>query len=179
MYHSDRKKGTTLYNIMIPIWLLVFWPSYLWLLLIPANYIIDRLVLAWSLKGQPDVGAFCRKHTWKICLVGFFCDFVGCLLLLVTALGADGSGSGGVKDFLENTVGNVMYNPYEHPLAILMILVSIALAGLLIYLIDRPILVKAGLTAEAAKKSARMLAVFTAPYLFLIPSSLIYGDFII
>ena len=61
-----NKKEVKLYNILLPIWILVFWPSWLWLILIPANYLIDRLVLRWSLGEMPDKGAFCRKHTWKI-----------------------------------------------------------------------------------------------------------------
>ena len=40
--------------------------AVVWLILIPANYLIDRLVLRWSLGEMPDKGAFCRKLTWKI-----------------------------------------------------------------------------------------------------------------
>lgn len=70
-------KKEVIYNILLPIWILVFWPSWLWLFLIPANYLIDRLVLRWSLGEMPDKGAFCRKHTWKICIAGFFSDLCG------------------------------------------------------------------------------------------------------
>ena len=47
----DRDNEKVLYNVLFPIWLLVFFPSYLWLILIPANYMIDRIVLRWSLGG--------------------------------------------------------------------------------------------------------------------------------
>ena len=67
-WDSMNKKEVKLYKILLPIWILVFWPSWLWLILIPANYLIDRLVLRWSLGEMPDKGAFCRKHTWKICI---------------------------------------------------------------------------------------------------------------
>lgn len=68
-------------------WLIIFLPSYFWLVLIPLNYLIDRVVLKWSLGDKPDKGLFCRKHTWKICLAGFFSDFVGAAirLALITA----------------------------------------------------------------------------------------------
>ena len=61
-----RKRPVLTYNILLPIWLLIWFPSWLWLLLIPANYLIDRIVLHWSLKGLDDRNAFCRRATWKI-----------------------------------------------------------------------------------------------------------------
>ena len=56
------KSDNKVYNILLPIWLLIFFPSWLWLLLIPANYLIDRIVLRWSLGELPDKGLFCRKN---------------------------------------------------------------------------------------------------------------------
>ena len=92
----DRDNEKVLYNVLFPIWLLVFFPSYLWLILIPANYMIDRIVLRWSLGDMPDKGMFCRKNTWKICLAGFLGDFVGAIALffiseLLLGFGDDGA----------------------------------------------------------------------------------------
>ena len=70
-----NKKEVKLYNILFPIWMLIFFPSWLWLFLIPANYLIDRCVLYWILGAMPDKGAFCSKRTSKICIAGFFSDF--------------------------------------------------------------------------------------------------------
>ena len=70
----ERKNSTKLYNILLPLWFIIFIPSWLWLLLIPANYLIDRIVLKWSLGDLEDKGLFCRKHNWKICLAGFLSD---------------------------------------------------------------------------------------------------------
>ena len=74
---SDNK----VYNILLPVWLIIFFPSWLWLILIPANYLIDRIVLRWSLGDMPGKGLFCRKHNWKICIAGFVSDFAGAILL--------------------------------------------------------------------------------------------------
>ena len=76
-----RNENVRLYNILLPLWLLLFWPSALWLVLIPANYLIDRFVLRWSLGEMPEKGAFCRRHTWKICLAGFASDLAGACIL--------------------------------------------------------------------------------------------------
>ena len=77
-----KNNNVRLYNILLPLWLIVFLPTYFWLALIPLNYIIDRVVLRWSLGDMPDKGLFCRKHTWKICLAGFLSDLAGSLILL-------------------------------------------------------------------------------------------------
>ena len=50
------KSDNKVYNILLPIWLIIFFPSWLWLILIPANYLIDRIVLKWSLGELPDKG---------------------------------------------------------------------------------------------------------------------------
>ena len=52
----ERKNSTKLYNILLPLWFIIFIPSWLWLLLIPANYLIDRIVLKWSLGDLEDKG---------------------------------------------------------------------------------------------------------------------------
>lgn len=44
-----HKQSITLYNILFPIWILVWIPSPLWLLLVPLNFAIDYLVLYKSL----------------------------------------------------------------------------------------------------------------------------------
>jgi hypothetical protein len=172
-----RNDDIKLYNILLPIWLLLFWPSLLWLFLIPANYLIDRVVLRWSLGSMPDKGLFCRKHTWKICLAGFASDFAGAVILfavfLCTGMAGDDSPA---KDFLDDLGYGVGFNPFANAVGFLIVALSIAVAGLLIYLLDKMILKKAGLDIEQAKKSAIRLALITAPYLYFVPSELLYGD---
>ena len=53
---KELKNSTKLYNILLPLWFIIFIPSWLWLLLIPANYLIDRIVLKWSLGDLEDKG---------------------------------------------------------------------------------------------------------------------------
>ena len=171
--------NTKLYNILLPIWILVFWPSPLWLILIPANYLIDRIVLRWSLGEMPEKGAFCRKHTWKICIAGFVSDLIGACVMfgvfMCSALIGDESPVKPLMDGIEYAVG---FNPFSNFGGFLITALSVALAGACIYLIDKKLLSKAGLTVEQAKKSALRLALITAPYLYFFPSELIYKDWI-
>ena len=79
-----RNKTTRLYTIILPIWLLIWFPTWLWLILIPVNYLIDFMVTYLSMKklGIEDCKQKTLKHSWKICLIGFFSDFVGVVFLL-------------------------------------------------------------------------------------------------
>ena len=159
-----HKKGIRLYNILLPVWMLIWWPSWLWLALIPLNYAIDALVLHLSLPNDPDRGTFRRKHAWKICLAGFLSDFLGSALLFAAY----------ALDLSQEFSYAVAYDPFRHVGALAVTFLAIVLAAGAIFLLDRRILQKAGLDADAARRAARNLAVFTAPYLLLFPSGLLY-----
>lgn len=165
-----KQHRSVLYNVMFPLWMLVWFPSWLWLALIPANYLIDRAVLWWSLSEMNDRQAFCRHHTWKICLAGFASDFIGSLLLLVAYLSLDAVGTGWAHD-VDYGLG---FNPFSNLLSLLITAIAIVLSGFCIYVFDLRVLQKAGLGEAQARRSALLLAVLTAPYLFLFPSGLLY-----
>ena len=173
-----NKKEFKLYNILLPIWILVFVPSWLWLILIPANYLIDRLILHWSLGNMAGKNAFCREHTWKICIAGFFSDLCGALVLfgvfVIATIAGEGMPLSPLVPMLDLIESGVASDPFDNIAAFLVVAVSVAVAGVAIFLIDRRILTKAGLEAEQARRSAMWLAVLTAPYLYFVPSRLIY-----
>ncbi len=164
-----------LYNILLPIWLLLFWPSWLWLVLIPANYLIDRIVLRWGLGDLPDKGLFCRKHTWKICIAGFLSDLAGVVLMfsvfMASAFVSPGSAESSLLDELAYGVG---FNPFSGIPGFLVVALAVFISGCLIFLLDRRILLGAGLDADRARSAALRLALITAPYLYFIPSELLY-----
>lgn len=159
-----EKKPLRLYNILLPIWMLVWWPSLLWLLLIPGNYLIDRLVFRRSLRGREDRDILCRKHTWKLCLAGFLSDFAGALLLFTVY----------AADLSRELTYALAFAPFRHWGAFVITALAVALGGGLIYLLDRRILKRSGFDAAQAGRSARWLALVTAPYLFLFPSGILY-----
>lgn len=169
-----KENRVALYNILLPLWILVFWPSWLWLILIPANYLVDRLVLRWTLKGMPERGKFCRRHTWKICLAGFFADAVGAALLFAFFMGAALAEEMPAGEIFQELAYGVGFNPFSHLLSFAVVTAGVLAALLVIYLLDRRILRRAGLEAEQAKLSALWLAVITAPYLYYFPSAVLY-----
>ena len=159
-----KQKELRVYNLLFPVWMLIWWPSVLWLGLIPFNYALDALVLHHSLPAAMDRRAFRRHHAWKICLAGFVGDFLGSALLFgVYALWPSHA-----------LTYDIAYRPYGSPGALAVTLTAIALSAAAIYWLDRFVLRRAGLAPEAARRAALSLAVWTAPYLFLFPSGVLY-----
>ena len=167
---SNMNRSVRLYNLLFPIWLLVFLPTYLWLLLIPANYLIDGLVLWLFVKKiRPLTYKETLRKTWKICTAGFAADLAGVLfLLLISYLKLN-------DWWWKNLQYPVMWNPFSSILGLIATLIGIAISALLIYYLDKRILTKMDLIPqENVSRVALNLAVFTAPYLFLIPSTILY-----
>ena len=160
-------KGKTLrlYNILFPIWLLVWFPSLLWLLLIPGNFLIDYLVLRLSLQKMGEDVSYATENVWKVCLYGFLSDFAGAAVLFGAMM------IGGDISLTYSSALNM--NPFRHPAALLTVFVSIVVAGFLIYILDKRLFRK-DFSEEKASRLALNMALFTAPYLFLFPSTLLY-----
>ena len=185
-----QKQSVTLYNILFPIWLLVWIPSPLWLLLVPLNFVIDYFVLYKSLSddvewengilnggqgnnnfsGSVPRKAFCNTYAWKICAAGFAADFIGSLFLFAAFMIT----SSHKLDSLRPISHGLGLNPFESFAALLIVVCSILLAAYCIYRFDLYILKRAGLSEEQGRKSALWLEVATAPYLFLLPSEILY-----
>ena len=166
----NKRTDVKLYNVLFPLWILIWLPSYLWLLLIPLNYALDHFVTWYTIKDLPDAKQFCWKNAWNICIVGFACDFIGSALLLgITELTYNIEGS-----IFEKIGDGLTFNPFNNPTSFIICLIAVAFSGFLIYIIDRKILYKANLSLERATRSAKWLALITAPYLFMIPSGFLY-----
>jgi len=167
-----NRRETRLYNVLFPVWLLVWIPSPLWIALIPLNYLIDYIVLRKSLRPEdvPDIKAFCNRYTFDVCLTGFISDFIGAAVLF----GADLLFSNLDSELADRIAYGLGMNPFNTVLTFLITLLAVAVSALLIFFADRAILKKRGLSAESAGRCALRLALWTAPYLFFFPSSVIY-----
>ena len=80
------------------------------------------------------------------------------------------------NSFICKAADGLMINPFSNALSLIIVIAAIALSAVCIYKLDKRILIKAGLDIDQAKKSAIRLAVITAPYLYLIPSEILYRD---
>ena len=145
--------------------MLIWFPSPLWCILIPANYLIDRFVLRCSLPEDMDRHSFCKKFSTRICIAGFIADFIGSAVLFAAMLLAG--------DNYELANGLNM-DPFKDLPSFAIVASAVLVSALAIYFIDRWILIKAGLEKAQARRSALFLAIFTAPYLFFFPSKYLY-----
>ena len=157
-----RRSELRLYNVLFPIWFFFFFPTVLWGLILPANFLIDSAVLLLAAKrlglAKPERIQLWKKSILPVWLIGFFSDAVGGLFIFALTL---------LWERLD-LPGNL----YLFPGTTLISVPGVVLAGLLIYRLDRWVLRRRGQNAAAAHRLALAMAVFTAPYAMLIP---LYG----
>lgn len=155
------KRDIKLYNVMFPIWMFIFLPTVLWLIILPVNFAVDSLVVLLVL-GR--LGLENRREIWKksitrVWIYGFVADFIGAALTLLLLVVFD----------------RWFYVSLEMPFGQLLALPGVVLAGIFIYLLNRHFPFKnCGLESEAIKKLSLALAVFTAPYTMLWPIEWMY-----
>lgn len=178
------KRSVTMYNMIFPIFLLL-WPPMLlmlptfgevagrvWLLaILLGNLLLDWLVTALALRWQkiPEIKNKSLAVLVRVWLVGFAADFFGGLPLLVIML-VDNDG------WLYENVHKFFYTSiFRSPYALAITLACVLLAGWLIYSFNKNwALEPAELTEPQRKRTALVLALLTAPWLFLLPANWFY-----
>ena len=174
-----KKRGTKLYNVIFPIWMLVYFPVT-WVFVAPANYLIDFLVTRLSLK-KAGVEAYKEMTRWKtmrwVWLLGFAADFVGTLLMFGAMLIDSALDYNSAFGFwwYENITNAVAMNPFENIWGFLYTAVCVVISALLIYVFnDKIALRKLEVEEPIRKRVARNMAIFTTPYLFFLPTIWFY-----
>jgi len=144
---------------MFPIWFLFIIPT-VWLIIIPANFIIDSLVILITLKylHYPKPTEIWKLKIWLVWLFGFIADIIGALLVI------------GLYFTLSSFFPNLGADLVFFPGTCLVAIPGVILAGVLIYFLNKKISFKKVKLDEAqVHKLCLMLACFTAPYTMLIP----------
>ena len=78
----------------------------------------------------------------------------------------------------ENILSNLVWNPFDNILSFIYCLIALLISGIFIYLLNKKITFKnLNINSKIKTKIALCLAIVTAPYLFLLPSSIIYKDY--
>ena len=169
---NERKyfKEIILYNVMFPMWLLFIFPMT-WLLVIPANFIIDSLVLflgMYILHIKEKLELYKKTIFW-IFLFGFVADILGGIILLITQfVESDGF-------FYEYLTAPVAQNPFDNVYALLYTCGAVLTSAVLIYVFNRFISFRKVYSKKIKRILSLLLAIITAPYLFLVPTSSLYG----
>lgn len=158
-----QNKPIKLYNVMFPVWMLLLFPQ-MWLVALPVNFAVDSLVLLLAMKllHYDSAVAVWKKSILWVWLYGFLADIIGAALLTGVLL---------LASYLDWPIALSYYGWGDALIA----LPAVVLAGVLIYFLDKKFaLRKTGLTNTQKHKIALALAVFTAPYTFMIPLNWIY-----
>ena len=159
------KNRTRLYNVILPIWLLWLAPP-VWLIILPGNLAVDCLVLFLTLLAlkHGQKGAALKELWWKIWLLGFAADAVGVAWMIL------GLFLGEWSPWFDLHLSRHIHNSFGSPLAFLWTLAGVALAGVCIYFFDKRAMKScAPLSAREKHIAALVLAIVTAPWLFLFP----------
>ena len=163
------KKSIKLYNVLLPIWILYFFPQVL-LITLPGNLLIDCAVLLITLAvlKHTEKKAVLKKLWWKFWLLGFLADFIGAVFLFgfwyLSLLPEP------VGPWVDQVVSDAFLNPFRTLPGFLYTLAGVAIAGVCIYFFDK----RAMKSCPQLDKRQRYIialtmAIVTAPWTFLSP----------
>lgn len=174
-----KHRSQKLYNVIFPIWLLWLFPIT-WVVVLPANFLIDLAVVALALKylKVDNIKKTVKNVIFKVWIFGFIADFIGTAAMFAVNIISFNLNTTLGKWWYQNLSSAVSYNPFNNIYAILWVTACIILTAFCIYLFNYKIcLKKTDLDNVKKKKVALSLAVFTAPYLFYIPTAWFYKGF--
>ena len=171
-----RNKPVKLYNVMFPIWMLIIFPLT-WLIVLPVNFVIDLLVMIITLKCMkvPNI----RHNTFPIVFavwgMGFLADALGALGMMFLTMTSFQSQTTSFQIYWNEIVHAVAFHPFQNIFAFLIVTLFVIITAVLIFLANYFICFRSiSLEKSRKKRLALSLAVFTAPYLFYLPTAWFY-----
>ena len=171
-----NQKYVKLYNIIFPIWLLWLIPVT-WIVVLPTNFLIDLMVIVLTMKyiKIQDIKQKSKTVILRVWIFGFIADFIGtATMFLANIIDFDYETQIG-KWWYNNITNAVSFNPFDSIYAFLWVTVCVMLTAFFIFIFNYKFcLKKLDLSDNQRKKLALSLAIFTAPYLFYLPTALFY-----
>ena len=167
-------KELKLYNLIFPIWFLLFLPPVI-LITLTGNFIIDSVVIIicfYTFKLSSiniELKSFYKNSVLKVWLFGFLADIIGAVILfIVSAFGHEI----GISDKL---ISAVNYNPYENVFAVILIIFAMLVSSFFIYLFNYKYTFKKLIKDNLLRlKVSLTIAIVTAPWTFLLPTKWFY-----
>ena len=163
-------KQIKLYNVIFPIWMIMFLPPVIFISLI-GNFIIDSLVIiacfyVFKLANtQSNLKTFYKKSILKIWIFGFLSDFIGAALLLAVDI---------FDSYLQlpyELIKGINYYPFSYPMAAIIILFAMAVSSIFIFILNYKFTFRKQIEEKKLKlKVAITIAIATIPWTFLLPT---------
>lgn len=171
-----KKKGIQLYNVIFPIWLLWLIPTT-WIVVLPANFLIDSAVLLLTMKHLKIENKMRKVKSViaRVWIAGFLADFIGTAVMFLACM-IDFENDSAIGNWWYDNISNaVSYNPFHSVFSVLWVTGCVLIASCFIYLFNYKVcLRRLDVEEKQKRKLALSMAVFTAPYLFYLPTNLFY-----
>ena len=148
-----KARQVRLRNVLFPFWMLQLFPV-VWLVVLPANFLVDSLVLLISLRVLKiaERKGWYKRHILKVFSFGMLSDLAGAAYMLLMMIHFD--------------MGYMGDEPY-------LTLPAIFIAAVLIFLSNYFITFRKADKPQRLKL-ALIFAIVTAPYTFMVPTSWLY-----
>lgn len=153
------------YNMIFPIWFLLFFPPVIFITLI-GNFVIDSLVIVacffiFHLSNQKmELKTFYKRSFLKVWLFGFLADIIGAAILFLVSMFANNELSSAIS-----------YDPFSSPLAVTIIIFAMLVSSAFIFILNYRFSFKELVSEKALRiKISLAIAIITIPWTFLIPT---------
>jgi len=167
---SDRK-SITLYNVIFPLWVAIFYTPFFLFIIGPLNFLINCEILRKVLDKFEvlDNAVVFKKNIVKLWGYGLWANCIGAAILIASAY---------VKNewFAEYIGDNrlfdniVIFNPWDNWFSVLYILMTVMVAGYFIFrFVRNNLFLEVDISVEKRRKLAMVLALSMAPYSMLVP----------
>lgn len=162
-----------MYNVMLPLWLLLLFPR-LWGVSLLLSWVADIAVLSAAMKyyAVPELCRNVGRCILKVWICGLAADLAGVLLLLAGVV-APLRWMCDTSWWVTGVCVPMMNNPLSALPAFLYMTLCVGVTMAAIYLLDSRWVLRGVVEDESVRRRiARVMAVFTAPYLFYLPTHL-------
>lgn len=150
-----------LYNVIFPVWALVLVSPLIWTIILPANFLIETIVLlvACVIFKLSNVKEVYKKSILKMFFCGLLSDLIGAVILIV-----------GSKCWYSN----ILYSPFASVSNIVYISICVIISSIFIYVFNYNFIFKnVDIKNKKRRQIALFVTIFTAPYLFFYPAKIV------
>jgi len=166
-------KDIKLYNLIFPLWFVLFLPPVIFITLV-GNFVIDSLVVIacffiFKLADiQKSLTEFYKGSILKVWILGFLADIIGASILFIL----------GMIDPLElpnDMIRGINYDPFSSPAAVAVITIAMLVSAVFIFMFNYKITFSKQINDKKLRaKVAIAIALITMPWTFLLPTKWFY-----
>lgn len=167
-------KTVKLYNMIFPIWFLIFLPPVAFIMLF-GNFIIDSIVVIacyYFLKLNSlnlKLKEFYKSSIFKVWGYGFLADIIGASILFIIGI------LGSTWKLPEKLIEGINFNPFSNIYSLIIIIISMLISGFFIFFFNYKFTFKSIIEDDKLRmKISIIIAIITIPYTFLLPTKWFY-----